>query len=124
MQLVDQLGRDLGQLALVGVGKPGGQFPQRHPGHLADLYVFVGQFAAEKSHQIMVHGFVHSARVGDGLQKRPTSVRGVCVIAPAPAAASARAQATASRPNLSAGGELRPPGTRDRELEHEPGALL
>ena len=65
VQLVDQFARDFGQLALVGVGKSGGQLLQRHPGHLADLDVFVGELAAEEPHQVMVHGLVHPSALGD-----------------------------------------------------------
>ena len=65
VQLVDQFVGDLGEFALVGIGQPGRQLLERHPGHLADLDVLVGQFAAEEPHQVVVHGLVHPPALGD-----------------------------------------------------------
>ena len=65
VQLVDQLPGHLGEPAFVGVGQPRRQLLQRHPGHLADFDVLVGELAAEKAHQIVVHRLVHATALGD-----------------------------------------------------------
>ena len=65
LQLVDQFAGDLGEPAFVGVGQPGRQLLHRHPRHLGDLDVFVGQLPAGEPHQIMVHGLVHPPALGD-----------------------------------------------------------
>ena len=46
--LLQQLGGPPDQPALVGVGQPGLQLGQRHPGHLGHLDVLVGQLAAQR----------------------------------------------------------------------------
>jgi hypothetical protein len=50
LQLVDQLVGHLGQPAFVGVGQPGWQLGDRHPGHLGDLDVVVGQLSTRAAH--------------------------------------------------------------------------
>ena len=56
---------DLGQAALVGVGQPGGKLREGHPGHLADFDVLVGELTAEEAQEVVVHGLVHAASLGD-----------------------------------------------------------
>ena len=64
VQFVDEFAGHLGELALVGVGEAGRQLPQRHPRHFGDLDVVVGEFAAQESHQVMVHCLVHAPALG------------------------------------------------------------
>ena len=53
------------EAALVGVREPGGHVVQRHPGHLDHLDVGVGELAAVRLEQEVVHGLVHAALLGD-----------------------------------------------------------
>ena len=58
-------GGALDQPSLVGVGQPRRQVSQRHPGHLGDFHVRVGEFPPEGTQQEMVHRLVDPAVFSD-----------------------------------------------------------
>src|SRR5919202_387510 len=61
----EERGRPLDQRPLVGVGEPGAELVEGHPGDLGHLDVGVGQGSPDGAQQEVVHRLVHPAAVGD-----------------------------------------------------------